>query len=1106
MTRKPAFWIVFVLLTIASIIFVGKFFPVAFPIVTLDLTMNREMALQSADELAGEYGWGPEGFRQAASFRLDDEVQSFVELEGGGTEAFRRMIREGLFSPYTWRVRLFREGETNETLVRFTPDGRAYGFAETLPEDEPGAALPTDSARAIAEAAASERWQIDLGTYELVEESQEVRPGERVDHTFVYERPDLRIGEGRYRLRLVTGGDRLTELTHFIKIPEAFTRRYEEMRSANNTISLVSLLAVAILYVLGGCVVGLFLLLRQRWVLWRKPLLWGIFIAVLHVLMVMSNWPLGWMNYDTALSPESYWLWRVVRLLVQFIGTAALMAVVFMAAESLTRKAFPHHPQLWRSWSPGVASSPAILGRTAGGLLIVGLFGAFDIALYAFASRVLGWWTPSGILFEPDVLATHFPWLTSVAASLQAGFLEECLFRAVPIAGAALIGQRLGNRRLWIIGALIVQALVFGSGHANYPQQPAYARVVELIIPSLVFGGMYLWFGLIPAIISHFVVDVAWIGLPLFVSSAPGVWIDKLLVVLLTLVPLWVVIGARLRARRWTSLKEEDLNRGWQPPPRREAVPVRVEPAALPALTPARVRLLIVGGVIGLLVWFLVTDFQSFAPPLRVVRRDAIDVAERTLAERGIELPEPWQVLGQVRDPNGLDDRFIWQEGGSDAYEALMGTYLTPPHWRTRFVRFQGDVAERAEEYQVYVSRPGEVMRFSHILPEAREGAALTEDEARAAAHQVVTEIYGCDPATLKEVSVTPSALPARTDWAFTFADTIAYPLEEGEARIGVEIAGSEVADSYRYVHVPEEWARHDRNRRNVAQVVETLCIMLTALVVVAGVGTAIVAWSRRTFSVRNFVTFFVIFAALSVFHQLNAWPARVAWFSTAEPFRNQAFTNMVFPIVWSLLLSLGLALVIGFAETWRRSGARAGGLGRILAGFSVGALIAGILALIALAEPSLRPFWGNYQGLDAALPIVASAMQPLGNFFLEAVFLVLVIVAVDRFTQGWTRKRALFSILLVLTVLVFSGRSVDSVPFWFLSGIIGGVVVLLAYLVAFRYEPALIPPAVGSIAILGALRQAMIHVHPAAIPGAVLALLIVAAISVYWCRRLMTE
>ncbi|NIP59441.1 MAG: hypothetical protein GWM92_14035, partial [Gemmatimonadetes bacterium] len=62
------------------------------------------------------------------------------------------------------------------------------------------------------------------------------------------------------------------------------------------------------------------------------------------------------------------------------------------------------------------------------------------------------------------------------------------LFRAVPLAGAALLGERFGRRRLWIGSALVLQAVIFAAAHANYPQQPAYARLVELLIPSLVFG------------------------------------------------------------------------------------------------------------------------------------------------------------------------------------------------------------------------------------------------------------------------------------------------------------------------------------------------------------------------------------------------------------------------------------------------------------------------------------------------------------------------------------------------------------------------------------------------------------------------------------------
>ena len=79
------------------------------------------------------------------------------------------------------------------------------------------------------------------------------------------------------------------------------------------------------------------------------------------------------------------------------------------------------------------------------------------------------------------MLAAYFPWLSSIAISLQAGFWEECLFRAIPTAGAALLGQRYGRSRLWIAGAFLLQMIIFGAAHANYPAQPAYARVVELL-------------------------------------------------------------------------------------------------------------------------------------------------------------------------------------------------------------------------------------------------------------------------------------------------------------------------------------------------------------------------------------------------------------------------------------------------------------------------------------------------------------------------------------------------------------------------------------------------------------------------------------------------
>ena len=231
--RRPAFWLAFAALAVVAAVVAVRYFPRAFSIVALDITMDRERALDGARAIMTRDQLGPAAYRQAASFALDNEAQTFVELEGGGKDAFTGMLRDGLYSAYSWRVRQFKENEPNETTIRFTPEGRAYGFVEKLKEDAPGAALAAAAARRIAEDGASARWSIDFSKYSLAEQGQERRVGDRIDHTFTYERPTPTVGEGRYRLRLVVSGDRLTEVTHFIQIPEAFTRRYANMRSAN---------------------------------------------------------------------------------------------------------------------------------------------------------------------------------------------------------------------------------------------------------------------------------------------------------------------------------------------------------------------------------------------------------------------------------------------------------------------------------------------------------------------------------------------------------------------------------------------------------------------------------------------------------------------------------------------------------------------------------------------------------------------------------------------------------------------------------------------------------------------------------------------------------
>ncbi len=1076
MFRKPITWIVFVLLAALSTFVAVIFFPQAFPIVSMDLQMDREAALQKADELAGRYQWGPEEYDQAASFSGDQQVQYYVELEAGGNEALREMMQSGLYHPYIWTVRHYRSGESLETLVMFKPNGDPYGFSSRLPEDDPGASIPADSARTIAEDLARSEWQVDFSPYQLVESSEDVRLGGRTDHTFVYERTDEQIGQAFYRLQLTVAGDQLTGLQRLVKVPDAFDRRYEEMRSRNEMLSMFGMGIIVLLYGVVGILIGLFYLLKQRYLLWRKPLIWAAFIALLQVFMLVNRWPLMWMNYDTALSPTNFYLQRFLLFIGVFIGETLLLAVTFMVAESLSRKAFPHHAQFWKLWRKEPASTPHVWGLTLGGYLWVPLTFAYVIGFYWVASRVLGWWSPSDVLFQPDLLATYFPWLSSIAISLHAGFWEETLFRAIPLAGAVLLGRRFGKTGVWLVGALILQALVFGAGHANYPQQPAYARIAELFVPFLFYGVIYLVFGLLPVIIAHFTVDVVWIALPLFVSTADGIWVDRALVIVLTLVPLWVILVSRLRTGKWLSIKPF-LNRTWSPPLPKTIDESMDQPVSTSISTGCR-RALWGVGLAGIVLWLVFTSFDQQTIPLHLRKTEAIDYAQTELTRRGIELPESYRTLTRVSQPLGTDDRFVWQTGGIPAYDSLMDDYLSPPRWLVRYATFEGDVEERAEEYLFFLGNEGELFRYTHKLPESQVGARLVEDDARDLAIQHIKTRYNLNADTLMEVSAEPSKLPERTDWTFAFADTSRYPLSTGQARIWVRIGGDQITDTYTEIYVPEEWTREERNRTHVLDILNTTAGGLLLGVVCAGFISGIIFWSRKRFSVRLFLSVAGVVLLVRIVLSANSWPSIVARFATAQPWDIQTLIVLISIAIGAVVASLALGIVIGFLRTWipHQGLQKQGVVLAVLAALGT----QGFASVVLHASPSLEPYWSDYTVLGNMAPFISLTLGSVMHFLMMAAFFLLTFRYISALTHFGGKRLILLVLLSLVAGFIIAGEyNVPTVWAFLLATVVLGGLLLFLYLCLFRHQLNLVWIFTATFVVLEKLAQAVAFTQP---------------------------
>ncbi|MFO1302733.1 MAG: type II CAAX endopeptidase family protein [Burkholderiales bacterium] len=1040
--RRPAFWIAYAVLSAIALVVALRVFPQAMPIVHLDITMTRQQALDDARALATKLKLAPEDARSAVVFNEDGTAQSYVELEGGGKDAFAALVAGKAYAPYWWEVRLFKLGVVDETTIRFRPDGAPNGFsrrvAETYVHDEAEKALPPEAALARAKERAQADWGIDFARYKLLDQSQQTQPSGRVDHNFVFELDDTSLGEARIRLSLDVSGDELTEVEPFVHVPESFVRRYQEMRSANNAIAGVASVVAGILYGLVGVIVGGLLLLRAHALELLRSLVAGLVVGGLGAAAMLANAQAAWFAFPTTQTESNFWIGQVGRAAVVFVLGGLALGLVFAAAEGLTRRAFPHHPQLWRVWSREAAPTPSIAGRTAGGYLFVPIELAFVALFYALTNRYLGWWQPSEQLTDPNILASAVPALSPISMALQAGMMEECLFRGIPLALGAIVGARYGRRTLGIAIAFVLQAVVFGAAHANYPGFPSYSRLVELIVPSLAWALIFLRYGLVPTMILHALFDLVLMSIPLFLVDARFATMQRGLVIAAGALPILVVLLARWRAGAWIPFPEALRNGGW----RRagvvavEAVETRaVAPAPLDHRASAFLRWLPGLGLAGAVAWIAFTPLRADVPPLAIDRGEAIAVAEGALAARGAQPGSDWERMAVPR--SAMDEGaqrlwhgFVWREAGPQAYRALVGNALAPPLWDVRVARFTGDVAERAEEWRVTVTGDGKVRQVVHRLPEGRKGASLSRAEAQALAEKTLRGEMGVDPAGLLLRGADEGTRKDRKDWVFSYADPRLNVGPSAEARLQVAIAGDEVASAGRSMYVPESWQRAETERDAQRKNVRIVALGIVALASLASLVLAAIAWARGRSDRRALALASALMLAMMALATLNNWPVQAFGLKTTEPVANQVAMSLLAAAGGALFFALLVGLLAGVGVHYARlQPAAPGDAATWLPPWARGACAAlataGIAAALAATVPASMPAWPDLSQEGAWSRWAAAAIA--GFAFVPALAVTLYLLSLfDRLTSGWARRVPMIAAILVvlgMSIAMASGK-----------------------------------------------------------------------------------
>lgn len=1049
---------------IVGALFAQKYFFRAFPEASVDFKVSRAAAQIRAKEFVEKLGENLAGYQSTIVFDVDENAKTYLERELGLEQANHLMSSE--LNIWYWEVRFFRPQQEEEFRVQVSPAGKVVGYEHIVEE----ARRAKSDNREEALSAAQQFLQAKLGTdlnlwVFLPEEANSVTRPNRLDWSFTWERKGFKAKDAPYRLEVGLQGDQIGSTQEFLKVPEAWTRDYQHLRSTNIFYNQIAIIPYG--FLLGGAVWLGIALARQRKTSWNAAWMIGVVVAILFYLMQLNDWGSVRAGYDTHLTYPSFVLRSLLSMLMAAVGTALTVSLVMPGGEPLYREAQPERLRLTRAFTFRGMRSKEFFCSSLVGLCMAAAHIGFIVAFYMIGSR-FGVWAPQDLSYS-DVVNTSFPWIAGVAIGVLASTSEEFLFRLFAI---PFLHKLTGSRVL----AVILPAFFWSFLHSAYPQEPGYIRGIEVGMIGIVAGLVMLRWGIVATLIWHYTVDASLVGLLLIRSDNLYFKVSGIVVGLAAVAPL-LFSGVQYVLRGHFENVEDLLNRA-EPAPQislaREAVTDasatsarRYEPLTTGAL--GFLALCVLLG--GLCVWRLKREHIGDYLKLSVDRGAATLRADAVMRERGLT-PGKFHNAAQMVDTTDAEtNEFLRRRMSISDINRIYAQRVPGALWRVRYFR-----DSQPEEFSVTLKPDGSLHGFWHTLAEATKGANLPKEDAVAVAEKYLREKKQIDVSGWKLVEANSEKHPNRTDHLLTWQqNTPLDPENSGAedssdhayARMSLHVLGDEPADYRTYIKIPEEFQRK-QEEQSVARTLVTVGQISVGLSLVISVLVFFfkrfraqpqvpVPWRRMfTWGLLGLGGFLVSF----LFGR--GIPALLEQYPTTMPLRLFFGTAAVGVFLFGALVLGGITLLFGFAWSFA---ARAFGEEQLptwLAmpaeyyrdafwiGLGGSALLIGLRRLLDFASlwwPTLHrglpsSFGDLFEGFYPGLSVIGSAafrgLLVTGTLLLAAAFLG------AELRVRWLRLVLFFAV--PATFVVSYGSAAD-----FLKQFLAGVILLAVVAIGMR-------------------------------------------------------
>ena len=875
---------------ILGILFAQKYFFQAFPEASVNFEISRGQALARARRFVSDLGENLSGYKSSIIFDVDEDAKVYLERHLGLREANRLMSSE--LHIWYWEARFFRPLQQEEFGLRVSPSGQIVGYTHKIEEARAGASLDRAAAESVAQNFLTAKLGMDLRAWDaLPEEANSKKKPNRTDWTFTWEKHGFRAKDAPYRLQVTVAGDRIVGSEETLKVPDAWERSYERLRSTNDTLELVfTVLYIALLVV--AVWFGIKLTLQGQ-TSWRGAILLGLLVAALLFLQGLNEWPLWSASYDTRVSYGTFLAGRLGSALLFAVLSASTITLVLPAAEPLYRAYSPERLRLAKTLTLGGLRSKEFFSASVVGLSLAAVHIGYVVGFYVVANR-LGAWAPQEVNYQ-EAVNTLFPWISGAAIGLLAATNEEFTFRlfAIPFF------TRFAKSR-WI--AVIVPAFLWSFLHSNYPQEPAYTRGIEIGLIGIVAGVVMLRWGILATLIWHYTVDASLVGLFLLRSNSLYFKVSGAVVAAAAFAPL-LFAGISCLARGGFEA-DAHLRNNATPPPNLDLA-LR-EPSAASAGTTRRYEelaskmiaflaaCLIVGALIA---WRVKPESIGDYLKLSVDAKTARAKADQILRARGVD-PGSYRcavVFADIVDP--VTNEFLRQRVGIARVNEIYDQQVPGAVWQARYFR-----DSQPEEYAVKLKPDGSLFALQHKIAEDAPGASLKKEEAAARAEGYLREEKHLDLGQWTLVETDSETRPHRIDHLLTWQqntpiDSHASPAGDSSGhayiRVRVAVLGDEVTDYRRsyfrrsgsadedepasegfstFIKIPDDWRRKQeettlpREALTFGPIVLLGGLGLTALILffknLRSQAARAIPWKRLAlWAVWGLAAFYVVFA-----------------------------------------------------------------------------------------------------------------------------------------------------------------------------------------------------------------------------------------------------